>query len=523
MGDWQSSGYVTQTEYTHGYHPEMNPTRARFLFAVAGLEFPSIEAACELGFGQGVSLNIHAAASGARWHGTDFNPAHAAHARDLASRSGAPVRLADDAFSDFAARTDLPDFDYIAMHGVWSWISPENRRALVTFIERRLKPGGIVFASYNTLPGWGPMLSVRRLMRRHADWLDNPASPIADRIGRAIEFVRALQAVDPACWGKDGPARALIADLTGQDPKYLAHEYFNRDWHPMHFDEVAEELSAARLDFGCSAQYLEHIPSLSLSPQQRNFVETCPDPVTRELTRDLVLDRKFRRDYWVRGARRIDPRQQRETLRQTRFMLLARPGAAKTRLRSPRGEIALRDEATTPIIEALDGQSRPSTLAEIEHRLAPGTLPFDALVESLLLQIELGNVAVTQDNAQIARARPYAAALNSHLLETARFDSGIRHLASPVTGGGVPIDRLGCLLLRSRLGGGRTAEEISAMVWRELRSSGEKVTWNGKPLETDEENEARLTALAREFLDGGARVFETLGICAPDATGRGAD
>jgi hypothetical protein len=33
-------------------------------------------------------------------------------------------------------------FDYIALHGVWSWVSPENRGHIVRFAARYLKPGG---------------------------------------------------------------------------------------------------------------------------------------------------------------------------------------------------------------------------------------------------------------------------------------------------------------------------------------------------------------------------------------------
>ena len=63
-----------------------------------------------------------------RWYATDFNPSQAAFARELAAASGADAQLFDDAFADFAESPDLPDFDYIGLHGIWSWISDANRR-----------------------------------------------------------------------------------------------------------------------------------------------------------------------------------------------------------------------------------------------------------------------------------------------------------------------------------------------------------------------------------------------------------
>jgi len=41
---------------------------------------PAFGVACELGFGQGLSANLHAAGSLIEWHGTDFNPAQAGFA-----------------------------------------------------------------------------------------------------------------------------------------------------------------------------------------------------------------------------------------------------------------------------------------------------------------------------------------------------------------------------------------------------------------------------------------------------------
>ena len=77
--DW-TAGYVADIGYTYGYYGELNPLRVSLAFAQHGLlaTGPNGDgAACELGFGQGLSANIHAAASGVSWWGTDFNPAQA--------------------------------------------------------------------------------------------------------------------------------------------------------------------------------------------------------------------------------------------------------------------------------------------------------------------------------------------------------------------------------------------------------------------------------------------------------------
>ena len=168
MNDW-TAGYVADIDYVFAYHSELNPLRIRLALLSAGLAVPQIETACELGFGQGLSVNIHAAASPIRWYGTDFNPAQAAFAQEVANESGVDSHLFDQAFNEFCQRDDLPDFDYIGLHGIWSWISDENRAVIVDFVRRKLKVGGVLYISYNTSPGWAAMIPMRDILTQHAE------------------------------------------------------------------------------------------------------------------------------------------------------------------------------------------------------------------------------------------------------------------------------------------------------------------------------------------------------------------
>lgn len=60
MTDW-TDGYVAEVGYTHGYYAELGTKRVEMALLNAGLSPPKIQTACELGFGQGLSTNIHAA------------------------------------------------------------------------------------------------------------------------------------------------------------------------------------------------------------------------------------------------------------------------------------------------------------------------------------------------------------------------------------------------------------------------------------------------------------------------------
>ena len=96
-------------------------------------------------------------------------------------------------FAEFAARSDLPQFDIIGLHGIWTWISDENGRVIVDLIRRRLRPGGIVYISYNCLPGWAASMPLRHLMKLHADFAAESSGMLV-KLDGAVAF--AEQVID---------------------------------------------------------------------------------------------------------------------------------------------------------------------------------------------------------------------------------------------------------------------------------------------------------------------------------------
>ena len=296
MSEW-SSGYVSELEYSFGYYAELNPLNMEAAFINSGYVYPAIENACELGFGQGLSVNMHAASSNINWYGTDFIPAQASFAQQLARSSGARAHLFDDSFEEFARRQDLPDFDFIGLHGVWSWISDKNRQVLVDFFKAKLKVGGVVYLSYNTLPGWANFAPIRHLMTQHADVLGAQGEGVASRINDSLKFADELLQLNPLYAATNPGVTDKLHSLQTQSRSYLAHEYFNKDWEPMHFSAVAESLGRAKLSYVCSAGIVEDMDQLHLSEEQSTFLNKIPDRLLRESARDFMTNKIFRRDY----------------------------------------------------------------------------------------------------------------------------------------------------------------------------------------------------------------------------------
>ncbi len=510
MTDW-TSGYVADIGYTFGYYAELNPLRLKLAFLNAGLVYPEVGAACELGFGQGMSVNLHAAASVTEWRGTDFNPSQAAFAQELALVSGSSVQLYDEAFADFATRSDLPQFDYIGIHGIWSWISDENRAVMVDFVRSKLKVGGVLYISYNTQPGWAAMVPMRDLLNEHASVMGVSGHGIVPRIDAALEFAGKLLAVNPKYAIANPQVAERIGKLREQNRNYLAHEYFNRDWLPMSFSAMEKWLSTAKLSFACSANYFDHVPEVNLSAEQQGLLKEIPDAMFRETVRDFMVNQQFRKDYWVKGPRKHTLLEQTEALRTQRVMLVQPRADVSLKFSGALGEVTLQEAVYGPILDFLSDH-QPRTLAQIEQGVKDKRIAFAQLQQAVMVLIGAGSLYAVQEDALIAKARNHTDKINAYLVDKSRGSNDIGYLASPVTGGGLTVPRFHQLFLLSITQGRKLPAEWAQYVWSLLAMQGKKLLKDGKALDTAEENLAELMKQAQDFSDKQLPIMKALGI-----------
>lgn len=510
MKDW-TSGYVADIEYTFGYYTELNPLRVKLAFLNAGLVSPDILTACELGFGQGLSSNIHAAATDVSWYGTDFNPAQTSFAQEMASVYGTDTKLYDDDFEDFARRSDLPDFDYIGIHGIWSWINDSNRLVLIDFIRRKLKTGGVLYISYNTLPGWSAFAPLRHLMTLHSEVMGIEGHGIVHRINDALEFTDQLLQTQPLYSTINPNVINRFQQIKGQNRKYLAHEYFNLDWHPMYFGAMAKCLSTAKLSYACSANYLDYIDGINLKAEQQNFLQGIVEPLFRESIRDYMVNQQFRRDYWVKGARTLTMLERAERLRMLRVILLTPRSDVSLKINGALGEASMSEEVYQPLLDCL-ADHKIKSLAHLERSLSKYELVFQQLLEAVLLLVGAGHLAVAQDDLIIHKVKKHSDKLNAYLLNKARSTNDINYLSSPVTGGGIGVSRFEQLFLLALHQGRKTTKEWVQFTWDILTSQGQVLVKDGNKLNTAEENITELTLQANTFSEKKLSILKALQI-----------
>ncbi len=507
-------GYVVDAPYTYGYYAELAPTRADFALLLAGHAGIPDGPCCELGFGQGVSLCVNAAADRSRqWWGNDFMPEHVRFARSLADAAGLDAILCDQSFEEFCARDDLPQFAFIALHGIWSWISPRDQAVIVDFLRRKLMVGGVAYLSYNTLPGWTTMAPLRHLFNEYVRSALPPATRPVERMRAALGFVEGLLATNPAYARHNPEIGKRLAKLRTSPPEYLPHEYLNAEWHLPTFAEMSRSLADAKLAYVGPALLSDRVDVLHLTDEQRRLLDGIADPVLRETTRDVLIDQPFRRDYWVKGESRVRPGVQREALHAQSFVLSVPSSRAPTTIIGARGESSLQAAIYEPLTAFLHESGAPVSWAQIvatmgsKHGLREGQI-----AQAIALLVSQGALHPVQPPERAQASAEPARRLNERLAQALAQDARTSVLASAVTGTGISVPLASQLFIDAVRRGAKTPAECAQSAWKALQPQGIRLTVEGRQLETPRENLAELEKRAREYRSVDEPIYRRLGI-----------
>lgn len=450
-----SDGYITDGG-GFAYHRETNPLFQRFCLLASGFAAPASTAASvhyELGFGQGVGINAHAAAQLAQFLGSDPSSPRVAFARTLAEVSGCDVRLLDDDLEQLLTRQDLPQCDSISVHGLWSRASVADRQRIVEFIQRHLKPGGVLYIQYDTMPGLAHEVALRKAMCLYNQLGPGTQGGSAQRVRAALDYVRQVCDVAPSIYSESPLIALRIAELEKADPAQVEHECFNPHWQPTFFSDLCQALGRSRLDWACSAMPATTIAALQIAPEDRAILNATSHPVARQQMLDFFTNAASRADLFVRGASPLSSVGQRRALMDMRFVLV-KPFAHIPKALGLGENQDISDPALVAWLEYLAADAlAPKSARGLLDGVDEQTWIDHMLM--LLVLVGAGVVAPAQSEAEVDAVAERCAALNLHLMEAALSSRDITALVSPVLGGALAgINRTQQLLLlaRTRLG-----------------------------------------------------------------------
>jgi SAM-dependent methyltransferase len=432
----------------------------------------------------------------------DFMPAHIVQARRLAEEARLDnVTFYDDSFAELLQR-DLPDFDFIALHGVLSWVSPAIRQDIVRLIRARLKPGGAVYVSYNALPGWAAASPIRWLLRTQTA---AGVGSMEQRLSQALEFIGKMEQAGAGYFRANPRLTEQLDKIKKQDHKYLIHEYLNDYWQPFYFPEVADLMSEAKLAFGASATLAENIDSMRIRPDLRELFGNVVDPLVSETLRDFAINQRFRRDIYVRGRISLGRAELRQEHERTVFGLVMERSECNLETRVPIGKLQLVPETHGLVLDVLaDG---PSTIAGLKADRRLSRMSAVEVLNLLIVLCAVGYVRAGRPGCAHDRAASTTAAFNAAIIRRALRGQPLSWLASPVLGGSIKVSMLGQLLLAAESG---SAPDAIDAICRGLAGTEVSPSVDGKPL-TGQELAEHLRKMQPEFRTAALPRLKALG------------
>src|SRR3954469_14363625 len=386
--------------YSNYPYAQTHPDRLATVAILHGLEPPDPFHArvLELGCGAGGNLLAMAAATpGVRALGVDLarEPVEAGRAAAAAIGLG-NVELRQ---GDVRALADgsLGEFDYVVAHGLYAWVPPDARDAVLGTIAASLAPDGVAYVSYNAHPGGYFRQMLRDVGLWHARGIDDQLER-ARKAQELYKFLNEQRATDADTYG------ALLereVPPLADGPLYrLVHDALSDAWEPLWFGEFAAHAAAHGMMF---------VGEADLSGLRSELLPAGVDAEVWALARG------------GRGA--FEPYSDLLTARHFRQSVLCRAGAPVTP--EPASERAQRLHwAARPNAEPLEVGLVADAFAVLD-RERPHAVGFDALREELGADArELG--AALLDGFRRERLIPHAGPLR------AARDPGERPVASPL-------------------------------------------------------------------------------------------
>ena len=512
MAKWDE-GYVTDVAYTRDFYREITPVWLTTASLMLGHRSPDLAkpfSYADIGCGHGfTALVVAATCPHADVWGFDFNPAHIEFANRLADQAGLRnVRFVESSFAELTRRV-LSDFDFMVAHGVLSWISPKNRRFVLSTVAKRLKPGGLVYLSYNVTTGWAAMMPLRRLMRM-LTLASQERTDIA--VSGVLDFVNRLKDAGALFFPAHPHLEKWLADMRKLDARYIAHEYLNEDWHPLSFADIASEMHEAKCDYIGSATLAENINTAAVPPGVSLLLAETRDPVLRETLRDIGCAQSFRRDLYRKGVAPMPGPEQQMRLHELTIAGLgvAMPEAGPI-FTTPIGAITGRPELYQPLIEMLE--SEQVSIEQAAQSPANASRPLVELLQVFSLLIAGGYAhPVLPSNGTDAR-RHACQRLNLAIAQANAHTAELPQLASPVIGSAVGGDILETLIAGALLDGGPAdPEALTTDLLTALARTGRNVQRDGQPITDLADREHIVGEAVGAFLSRRLPVLQKLGV-----------
>ena len=462
------TGYIQDVPYTWSFFNYQAPLHLSYVARINGFPVRPLDQPftyCDLGCGNGVTVNLLAdALPQGDFYGVDFNPDHVNSASSYAKSAGLTNSFfIDNSFEDYL-QSDPPMFDFITLHGIYSWVNAEVRQQVRAVIDRTLKPEGLVYVSYNTLPGWAELMPMWKMMRSYTAGMELDSVSTAQE---GLKYLKYLRDNDANYFRTTPSAEKYLDRLLKRDLFYVAHEFCSDWFEPQYFTDVANEMNTIGLTYAGTSRFHRNWDKNVISSRFKEHVEEADDRQKSEERRSFLRNEFFRRDVYFRG----DDSQRTKDIDTAFGDLVIGPGIAESRIKRQvhigRRKVNFKTSLYDVLIPvALKGKYSVDdicSLPELESHTREDILQaIHELVASEQFEPQARKVTALGAGTKKLTLE-LVSAMNRFLLEQRLVQDGKCYLASPVTGSAMRLNFLPGIFVQAL--DGRT--EAQAKVWAE--------------------------------------------------------
>ena len=280
--------------------------------------------------------------------------------------------------------SDLGEFDYIIANGIFSWVRPAAREALLPTISRLLAPTGVAFVNYHVYPGWHG----REMLREAIALRVQGAGDTLEVIARARDFLNWIDRYSQSPAESPFPhahvIRAEARFLTTTPDDYLLHEYLEAFPVAIYFRQFVAQLAASGLNYVCEVK---------VNPFRKQMIDELrgerganADWMQIEEDIDVVLGAFMRRSLICKNLQAPSPTPILENIEHLSARALVLPTAMPQSITS--------DEAMS--FQFVDGRTVQLSEAPVKmilialSRAWPQALPIGQMIQTMQSDLQLG-------------------------------------------------------------------------------------------------------------------------------------
>ena len=220
--------------------------------------------------------------------GIDLSPTQVKHGNELIESMGLKnITLLEKDIMDID--DSFGTFDYIIVHGIWSWVPDVVKDKILNICSRNLSDRGIAYVSYNTYPGWKRLEQLRDIMlysEKHA-----PSDSLQERTiytKNVLKLISETMKLDERSQQISDYKIKNINRVLQSNDYYVGHEYLEAINDPVYVSEFIERAQ----EQGCA-----YIGDETLNRSFITWLDSNVENNIRTLARDSYIDKEQYYDY----------------------------------------------------------------------------------------------------------------------------------------------------------------------------------------------------------------------------------